>query len=162
MTYIDPGIGHLTDFKTHLERVLRLPETICLALRFIYAGPSTIFCRKGREALSRRRSNLRPGSFPRNLLATSLYVRHGTRSDTATLNNSDIEFLNHAKQCFAGEPFESAYKKWQIGHAQRKAIGCGNRKPFASQAGSRSFEPACSLVTILRSARTRKSPENRA
>jgi len=26
-----------------------------------------------------------------------------------------MEFLNRAKQCFAGEPFQSAYKKWQAG-----------------------------------------------
>jgi hypothetical protein len=39
-----------------------------------------------------------------------------------TLTNSDLEFLNHAKQCFPGEPFESAYKKWQTGQISEKQL----------------------------------------
>jgi hypothetical protein len=40
----------------------------------------------------------------------------------ATLSNGDIEYLNHAKQCFAGEPFESAYNKWQSGSLSEKQL----------------------------------------
>jgi len=29
------------------------------------------------------------------------------------LKDPDIEFMNHAKQCFAGEVFESAFKDWK-------------------------------------------------
>ena len=66
-----------------------------------------------------------------------------------------MEFLNRAKQCFAGEPFESAYKKWQ---APLTKINSLRRLKTARLVKRRSsFELACSLVTIPRSARTQES-----
>jgi hypothetical protein len=113
LTYIDPGIGHLTDFKTHLEAyagfLKRLPR-----FGFIYAGPSTIFCAKA-DKLFKETVETRTGKL------SSQPARYFTLRSAwdakryGTLNNADLEFLKHARQCFVGEPFESTYKKWQSG-----------------------------------------------
>ena len=120
MTYIDPGIGHLTDFKTHLEAysgfLKRLPR-----FRFIYAGPSTIFCGKA-ERVFKEAVETPTGQLSSQLARYFSLRTAWDAKQYASLSNSDIEFLNHAKQCFAGEPFEAAYKKWQAGSLNKKQL----------------------------------------
>ena len=38
------------------------------------------------------------------------------------LKDPDIEFMNHAKQCFAGEVFESAFNEWKASRLTQKDL----------------------------------------
>jgi hypothetical protein len=120
LTYIDPGTGRLTDFQTHLETyssfLKRLPR-----FGFIYAGPNTVVCGKAEKVFKRALET------PVEQLSSELVRYFVLRTvwdakQYASLSNTDMEFLNHARQCFAGEPFESSYKKWQSGSVNEKQL----------------------------------------
>ena len=38
------------------------------------------------------------------------------------LKDPDIEFMNHAKQCFAGEVFERSFAEWKAGRITKKDL----------------------------------------
>jgi len=134
LTYIDPGIGHLSDFKTHLEAysgfLKRLPR-----FGFIYAGPSTIFCAKA-EKLFKETIETQTGKLSSQLARYFTLRSAWDAKRFGSLNNSDLEFLKHARQCFVGEPFESAYKKWQSGMLTEKQLVAEieNRSPRKQEA----------------------------
>lgn len=120
LTYIDPGTGHLTDFQTHLETyssfLKRLP---CFG--FIYAGPSIVVCEKA-EKVFKRTVETPVGQLSSELVRYFVLRTAWDAKQYASLSNTDMEFLNHARQCFGGEPFESTYKKWQAGSVNEKQL----------------------------------------
>jgi hypothetical protein len=120
LTYVDPGIGHLSDFSTHLNTysdfMKRLPY-----FAFVYAGPRTAFFSKA-ETIFRAVLDPQTGKLSSQLGRYFLLRAAWEAKRYETLNNTDLEFLNHAKQCFSGEPFESTFKKWQSGQINEKGL----------------------------------------
>ena len=118
LTYVDPGIGQLSD---SVRTSTPTPVSKAFAkFAFIYAGPRAAFFPKA-ETIFRGVSTIGPESF-----LAARPVLHFACSWEAkryeTLNDNDLEFLNHAKQCFAGEHFESTFKKWQTGQITEKEL----------------------------------------
>jgi hypothetical protein len=120
LTYVDPGIGHLSDFSTHLDAysgfLKRLPE-----FAFVYAGPRAAFFPKA-ETIFRGVLDPQTGKLSSQLARYFTLRAAWEAKRYETLNNSDLEFLNHVKQCFVGEPFESTFKKWQTGQITEKEL----------------------------------------
>jgi len=113
LTYIDPGFGNLSAFRTHLQAysifLSRLPR-----FAFLFASPHTRLFPKA-ERLFAQHINPRPGELSAQV---ARYFRLRSAWDAKryeALSNDDLEFLNHAKQCFSGELFESTYRKWHAG-----------------------------------------------
>ena len=120
LTYVDPGIGHLTDFSTHLNAysgfLKRIPH-----FAFVYAGPNRAFFPKA-EKLFKETIETPTGNLSLQL-ARYFTVRSAWDAKRyGSLNNADLEFLKHARQCFVGEPFEAMYKGWQSGELMEKQL----------------------------------------
>ena len=120
LTYVDPGIGHLSDFNTHLDAYSGFLKRLPL-FAFVYAGPRTAFFSKAEE-LFRGTIDPQTGKLSSQLARYFALRATWEAKRYETLTNSDFEFLNHAKQCFPGEAFESAYKKWQTGEISEKQL----------------------------------------
>jgi hypothetical protein len=120
LTYVDPGIGHLSDFNTHLEAYSGFLKRLPL-FAFVYAGPRAAVFSKA-ETLFRGTLDPQTGKLSSQLARYFALRTAWEAKRYETLTNSDLEFLNHAKQCFPGEPFESAYKKWQTGQISEKQL----------------------------------------
>ena len=120
LTYVDPGIGHLSDFNTHLDAYSGFLKRLPL-FAFVYAGPRTAFFSKAEE-LFRGAIDPQTGKLSSQLARYFALRATWEAKRYETLTNSDLEFLNHARQCFPGEAFESAYKKWQTGEISEKQL----------------------------------------
>lgn len=132
LTYIDPGFGNLAAFKTHLQAysifLSRLPR-----FAFLFATPHTRLFQKAEQFFAQR-INPRPGELSAQV---ARYFRLRSAWDSKryeTLSNDDLEFLNHARQCFSGETFESTYKKWQTGAvAESELVAQLEKRPGRTQ-----------------------------
>lgn len=120
LTYIDPGFGNLSAFRTHLRSysifLSRLPR-----FAFLFASPNVRLFPKA-ERLFAQEINPRPGELSAQV---TRYFRLRSAWDAKryeALSNDDLEFLNHARQCFSGELFESTYRKWQSGTLAESAL----------------------------------------
>ena len=120
LTYIDPGFGNLLAFRTHLRSysifLSRLPR-----FAFLFASPDVRLFPKA-ERLFAQEINPRPGELSTQV---TRYFRLRSAWDAKryeALSNDDLEFLNHARQCFSGEHFESTYQRWQTGAVAESAL----------------------------------------
>ena len=120
LTYVDPGTGQLTNFATHLNAysgfLKRLPR-----FAFIYAGPDKTFFPNAEKLFKETIET------PAESLCLQLARYFTVRSvwdarRYGSLNNSDLEFLKHARQGFVGEPYEAMYKRWQSGELMEKQL----------------------------------------
>jgi len=120
LTYIDPGFGNLSAFTTHLRAysifLSRLPR-----FAFVFASPDVRLFPKA-ERLFAQEIHPKPGELSAQV---ARYFRlrsawEGKRYEA--LSNDDLEFLNHARQYFSGDLFESTYQKWQTGAVAESAL----------------------------------------
>jgi hypothetical protein len=155
LTYVDPGIGHLSDFTTHPDAYSGFLKRLRL-FAFAYAGKRTAFFSKAGN--SRPRTGQLSSQLARDFVLRGAW--EAKRYETLT--NSDLEFFNHAKQCFPGKPFESAYKKWQTGQISKKPLVPEIESPPSRARKKCNSRRACFLVTILPLGRTRMPLKNRA
>ena len=128
LTFIDPGLGNLEAFKTHLDAyssfLSRIPR-----FAFLFASPDVRFFAAA-EKLFRETTYPQPGSLSEQV---ARYFR--LRADWEArrfelLKDPDIEFMNHAKQCFAGEIFERSFAEWKAGLlTQRDLIAVLENRP---------------------------------
>ncbi len=120
LTYIDPGFGNLSAFRTHLQAystlLSRLPR-----FAFLFASPNTHLFPKAKRLFTQQ-----IGQKPADLSArVARYFRLRSAWDGKryeALSNDDLEFLNDAKRAFSGEFFESMYEEWQSGTVQENAL----------------------------------------
>jgi hypothetical protein len=113
LSYIDPGFGSLSGFKTHLQAysafLSRLPR-----FAFLFASPHSHLFPKAKHMFEEFVLT-KPGKLSAHVARYFRLRSSWEAKRYEALSNEDLEFLNHAKQCFAGEPFDSAYAKWQAG-----------------------------------------------
>lgn len=112
-SFIDPGFGNLDAFRTHLDGyasfLQRLPR-----FAFVFASP-TLKLFDAAHKLFENKTNPPTGKLSEQLVRYfTLRVNWDARR-YELLKDSDIEFMNHARQCFAGEAFESAFAEWKVG-----------------------------------------------
>jgi hypothetical protein len=113
LTYIDPGFGNLSAFRTHLRSysifLSRLPR-----FAFLFAGPDNCLFPKA-ERLFAQEISPRSGELSAQVIRYFRLRSAWEAKRYEALSNDDLEFLNHARQCFSGELFEATYRKWQTG-----------------------------------------------
>ena len=120
LTYVDPGICHLTGFSTHLNTYSRFLKRLP-RFAFIYAGPDKAFF-PTTEKLFEETIETPPKKL------SSQLARYFTLRSTwdakryGSLNNPDLEFLKRARECFAGDPYEAMYKRWQSSASMEKQL----------------------------------------
>ncbi|HUK27882.1 MAG TPA: hypothetical protein VLV31_05625 [Candidatus Acidoferrales bacterium] len=112
-TYVDPGFENVKGFRLDLEAYAaflgRLP-----GFAFIYACPLTRTFHSAERAfrdIVDAPAHLQPSQAVRYFRVRSAWAakRYGT------LTNDDIEFLNKARNTFAGDAIESLYANWSAG-----------------------------------------------
>ena len=120
LTFIDPGMGSLDAFKTHLDTyssfLSRIPR-----YAFLFASPDKGFFAEA-ERHFRGTTCPEPGKLSEQV---ARYFKHRTDWEARRfelLKDPDIEFMNHAKQCFAGEIFERSFEEWKAGQITKKDL----------------------------------------
>jgi hypothetical protein len=120
LTFIDPGLGNLKAFKTHLHAyssfLNRIPR-----FAFLFASPDARLFTPA-ERLFREATDPQPGK-----LSEQVARYFGLRADWEArhyelLKDPDIEFMNHAKQCFPGKVFERAFADWRAGRLKQRDL----------------------------------------
>jgi hypothetical protein len=120
LTFIDPGLGNLEAFKTHLDMYSSFLSRIG-RFAFLFASPDArLFA--AAETLFGEVMDPRPGKLS-DQVARYFKLRVDWEAKRyELLKDPDIEFMNHAKQCFAGDVFESAFKDWKAGNLTQKNL----------------------------------------
>jgi len=119
-TFIDPGFGNLEAFKTHLDTyssfLSRIPR-----FAFVLASPhARLF--KGAAKHFMETTAPQPGQLSQQVARYFELRANWEAKRYGLLKDPDIEFMNHAKQCFAGEIFESAFKEWKAGRLTQEEL----------------------------------------
>lgn len=112
-SFIDPGFGNLDAFRTHLDAYLsflqRLPH-----FAFVFASPTPKLFDSAQK-LFHNKMNPPTGKLSEQVTRYFTLRANWEARRYELLRDSDIEFMNHARQCFAGEAFESAFAEWKAG-----------------------------------------------
>ncbi len=127
-TFIDSGVGNLDAFKTHLGAyssfLSRVPR-----FAFIFASPQW-------PLLQAAEKHFKEVTDPRSGKLSEQIVRYfRLRVDWEAkrfelLRDADIEFMNHAKQCFTDETFERAFADWKAaGLTERELVAVLENRP---------------------------------
>ncbi len=120
LTFIDPGFGNLEAFKTHLTAyamfLSRIPR-----FAFLFASPHTKLF-SAAEKLFMEATHPQPGKLSEQVARYFELRANWEAKRYGLLKDPDIEFMNHAKQCFTGEVFESAFKEWKAGRLTQKDL----------------------------------------
>jgi hypothetical protein len=118
LSYIDPGFENLSGFKTHLQAysafLSRLPR-----FAFLFASPHSRLFPKA-ERMFEELVHTKPTKLAAHVTRYFRLRSSWEAKRYEALSNDDLEFLNHAKQYFAGELFDSAYAKWQAGKLSQR------------------------------------------
>ena len=121
-TFIDPGFDNLDAFRTHLDSYApffsRIPR-----FAFVFASPTpTLF--DAAHKLFQNKTNPPTGQLSEQIARYFALRANWEAKRYELLKDADIEFMNHARQCFAGEAFESAFAEWKAGRiSQRELVG---------------------------------------
>ena len=120
LTFIDPGLGNLEAFKTHVSAYAtflgRIPR-----FAFLFASPRVRLF-KAAENHFKEVTDPQPGKLSQQVARYFELRANWEAKRYGLLKDPDIEFMNHAKQCFAGEVFESAFKDWKAGRLTQKDL----------------------------------------
>jgi hypothetical protein len=120
LSFIDPGFGNLEAFKTHLSAyatfLSRIPR-----FAFLFASPRVRLF-KAAENHFNEVADPQPGKLSEQIARYFELRASWEAKKYESLKDPDIEFMNHAKQCFAGEVFESAFKDWKAGRLTQKGL----------------------------------------
>ena len=112
-SFIDPGFGNLDAFHTHLDAyasfLRRLPR-----FAFVFASPTPKLFDAAHK-LFQSKTNPPTGTLSEQVIRYFTLRGNWEAKRYELLKDSDIEFMNHARQCFAGEAFESAFAEWKAG-----------------------------------------------
>jgi len=132
LTFIDAGAGNLEAFKTHLSAyatfLSRIPR-----FAFIFASPQARLF-KAAEKHFRETTNPRPGKLSQQVARYFELRASWEAKEYELLKDPDIEFMNHARQSFADEVFESAFKEWKAGRlAQKDLVAVLENRPRRTQ-----------------------------
>lgn len=119
-SFIDPGLGNLDAFRSHLDAyssfLQRLPR-----FAFIFASPAPKLF-EAAQKLFQNKMNPPTGKLSEQLIRYFALRANWDAKRYELLKDSDIEFMNHARQCFAGETFESAFAEWKAGHLTEREL----------------------------------------
>lgn len=132
LTFIDPGLGNLEAFKTHLDAyssfLSRIPR-----FAFLFASPDARLCTPA-ERLFREATDPQPGRLSEQVARYFRLRADWEAKHYELLKDPDIELMNHAKQCFPGEVFERAFADWKAGRLkQRDLIAVLENRPRRRQ-----------------------------
>ncbi|MFZ0212253.1 MAG: hypothetical protein WAL55_06055 [Candidatus Acidiferrales bacterium] len=132
LTFIDPGSRNLEAFKTHLDAYSSFLGRVG-RFAFLFAspdaGPFT-----AAEKLFKEVADPQPGNLSQQV-ARYFKLRAAFEAKRfELLKDPDIEFMNHAKQCFAGDIFERSFAEWKAGRlTQRDLIAVLENRPRRKQ-----------------------------
>jgi hypothetical protein len=120
LTFIDPGFGNLEALKTHLDTyslfLSRIPR-----FAFVFGSPQAQLF-KAAEKMFKEMTDPQPGKLSQQVARYFELRANWEAKRYGLFKDPDIEFMNHAKQCFAGEVFESAFKEWKAGRLTQKDL----------------------------------------
>jgi hypothetical protein len=119
-TFIDPGYGNLDAFRTHLDAYAGILQRIP-RLAFVFASP-TLKLFDSAHQLFQNKINPPTGKLSEQLTRYFMLRTHWEAKRYELLKDPDIEFMNHARQCFAGEAFESAFAEWRAGRITERNL----------------------------------------
>lgn len=112
-TFIDPGFGNLDAFRTHLDTyasfLSRVPR-----FAFVFASPAQKLF-DAAQKIFQNKTNPPTGKLSEKVARYFTLRANWEAKRYELLKDTDIEFMNHARQCFAGELFESAFAEWKAG-----------------------------------------------
>lgn len=112
-SFIDPGLGNLDAFRTHVDAYSSFLQRI-QRFAFIFASPTPKLFDAARK-LFQNKTNPPTGKLSEQLVRYFTLRVNWEAKRYELLEDADIEFMNHARQCFAGEAFESAFAEWKVG-----------------------------------------------
>ena len=112
-TFIDAGFGNLDAFHTHLDAYSSFLQHI-RRFAFVFASPSPKLF-DAAQKLFEDKMNPPTGKLSEQVIRYFTLRANWESKRYELLKDSDIEFMNHARQCFAGEAFESAFAEWKVG-----------------------------------------------
>jgi hypothetical protein len=132
LTFIDPGLRNLQAFQTHLDAyssfLNRIPR-----FAFLFASLDARLCTPA-ERLFREATDPQPGRLSEQVARYFRLRADWEAKHYELLKDPDIEFMNHAKQCFPGQVFERAFADWKAGRLeQRDLIAVGENRPRRRQ-----------------------------
>lgn len=110
-TFIDHGFGNLDAFRTHLDAYASFLQRIP-RFAFVFASPTPKLF-DAAQNLFQNKTNPPTGKLSEQLIRYFTLRVNWEAKRYELLKDSDIEFMNHARQCFAGETFESAFADWK-------------------------------------------------
>lgn len=121
-SFIDPGFGNLDAFRTHLDAYSSFLQHIP-RFAFVFAS-STPKLFDAAHKLFQNKMNPPTGKLSEQLIRYFTLRANWEAKRYELLKDSDIEFMNHARQCFAGEAFNTAFAEWKAGHlGERELVG---------------------------------------
>lgn len=119
-SFIDSGFGNLDAFRTHLEAYSSFFQRIP-RFAFVFASPiPRLF--SAAHKLFKNRTNPPTGKLSEQVIRYFTLRANWEAKRYELLKDSDIEFMNHAWQCFAGEVFESAFAEWKAGRISERDL----------------------------------------
>jgi hypothetical protein len=114
-TYVNPGLGSLAGFTTHLHAYASLFRQL-KCFRFLYLSDSPAHFIRAAERFSKV---VKPSLEQDNLSDIAHYFRLRRQWEArqfASLTNEDLELLNQAEGCFEEPRFTDLYERWAAGH----------------------------------------------
>lgn len=132
LTFIDQGLGNLEAFKTHLDAYSSFLSRIN-RFAFLFASPDAELFTAA-EKLFKEVADPQPGNLSQQV-ARYFKLRAAFEAKRfELLKDPDIEFMNHAKQCFAGDIFERSFAEWRAGRlTQRDLVAVLENRPRRKQ-----------------------------
>jgi len=132
LTFVDPGFGNLEAFKTHLDAyslfLSRIPR-----YAFLFASSDARLFAPA-EKLFKETTYPQPGKLSEQVARYFRLRANWEAKRFELLKDPDIEFMNHAKQCFEGEIFERSFAEWKAGRlTQRDLVAVLENRPRRQQ-----------------------------
>ncbi|MGB7025448.1 MAG: hypothetical protein WBD73_16780 [Candidatus Acidiferrales bacterium] len=119
-SFIDPGFGNLDAFRMHLDAYSSFLQRVP-GFAFVFASRTPkLFDRAHR--LFQNKTNPPIDKLSEQVIRYFTLRANWEAKRYELLKNSDIEFMNHARQCFASETFESAFKDRKAARLTQKDL----------------------------------------
>ncbi|MGA9883284.1 MAG: hypothetical protein WBQ34_06175 [Candidatus Acidiferrales bacterium] len=132
LTFIDPGSGNLEAFKTHIDIYSSFLSRVG-RFAFLFASPDAGLFTAAKR-LFREVADPQPGKLSQQVARYFKLRADSEAKRFELLEDPYIEFMNHAKQCFAGEIFERSFTEWKAGRlTQRDLVAVLENRPRRRQ-----------------------------
>ena len=119
-TFIDPGFANLDAFRTHLDSYAIFLSHVP-RFGFVFASPTPKLF-DATHKLFQNKTNPPTGKLSEQVARYFALRANWEAKRYELLKDADIEFMNHARQCFAGEAFESAFAEWKAGRISERDL----------------------------------------